>query len=127
MRTLRGGLASLEVALIFPAALFMTALFVRNLQPEPFEPAHSAGRIVAWYAARTHLGLWVFLIGLPFAVLATGSVSLLRSWRGDAALRTAARELAGTVRSYFAVVVVALATAGSAAILAIVALHMITD
>ena len=126
MKTLRSGFASLEVALIVPAALFMTALVVRSLQPQQFEPAHTAQRIVDWYAARTHLGLWVFLIAFPLAVLVTGCVSLARSWRGDAALRTAARELAVTVRSYFPIAVVALATAGSAVILAIGALDMIT-
>lgn len=123
---MRSVLASLEVALIVPAALFMTALVVRSLQPQQFEPAHTAQRIVDWYAARTHLGLWVFLIALPLAVLAIGCVSLLRSWRGDAGLRAAVLECAGTMRRYFALAVVALATAGSAVILSIVALHMIT-
>ena len=41
-------LAATELALIFPAALFMTALFVRNLQPPQYEPAHTAERIVTW-------------------------------------------------------------------------------
>ncbi|HEV2327089.1 MAG TPA: hypothetical protein VGS10_24330 [Terracidiphilus sp.] len=125
MNLIRRSLATLEVMLIFPAALFMTALFVRNVQPQQFEPAHTAQRIVDWYAARTHLGLWVFLIGFPLAVLAIGCVSLLRNWRSDPALRQAAFECAGMLRRYFAVAVIALATAVSAAILVIVALHLI--
>jgi hypothetical protein len=127
MKTLRRALATLELVLIVPAALFMTALFVRNLQPQQYEPAHTAQRIVAWYAARTHLGLWLFLIGFPLAVLVIGCVSLIRSWRADPALRTAAFECSAAIRRHFAVLVVALATSTSAAILAIVALHMITD
>lgn len=127
MRIWRSALASLEVVLIVPAALFMTALVVRSLQPQQFEPAHTAQRIVDWYAARTHLGLWVFLIALPLAVLVTGCVSLLRNWRGDSALRSAAGECAATVRHYFSVLMVAVATAASAVILTIVALHMLTD
>lgn len=127
MKSLRRALATLEVMLIFPAALFMTALFVRNLQPQQYEPAHSAQRIVDWYAARTHLGLWFFLIAFPLAVLAIGVVSLVRSWRADAALRAATLECAGAVRRHFAVVVVALATAGSAGILSVVALHLLTE
>jgi hypothetical protein len=127
MRTLRSALATLELLLIVPAALFMTALFVRNLQPQQFEPAHTAQRIVDWYAARTHLGLWIFLIGFPLAVLLIGCVSLMRSWRADPTLRLTAHEWAVSLRRHFAVIVVALATATSAAVLAIVALHLITD
>ena len=125
MNFIRRTLATLEVVLIFPAAFFMTALFVRNLQPQQFEPAHTAQRIVDWYAARTHAGLWLFLIALPLAVLAIGCVSLVRSWRSDAALRHAVLECAGAIRWHFAVLVVALATAVSALILGIVTLHLI--
>ena len=127
MRTLRSDLATLELLLIAPATLFMTALFVRNLQPQQFEPAHTAQRIVDWYAARTHLGLWIFLIGFPLAVLLIGCVSLMRTWRADPTLRLTAHEWTVSLRRHFAVIVVALATATSAAVLAIVALHLITD
>ena len=127
MKTLRRALATLELVLIIPAALFMTALFVRDLQPQQFEPAHTAQRIVAWYAARTRLGLWLFLIAFPLAVLVIGCVSLIRSWHADPTLRTAVVECAGAIRRHLAVLVVALATATSAVILSIVALHLITD
>jgi len=70
---LRPVLATLELVLIAPATLFMTALFVRNLQPQQYEPAHTAQRIVAWYAARTHLGLWLFLIGFPWRYLSSAA------------------------------------------------------
>lgn len=126
MNFIRRALATLEVVLIFPAALFMAALFMRSVQPQQFEPAHTAQRIVDWYAARTHLGLWIFLIAFPLVVLLSGCVSLVRSWRGDPAVRAAVFECAGAIRRHFAVFVVALATTASAAILAIVALHMIT-
>ena len=126
MKTLRA-LATLELVLIFPATLFMTALFVRNLQPLQFEPARTAQRIVAWYAARIHLGLWVFLMAFPLVVLVIGCVSLARCWRFDPALRQATQECAGAVRRHLSLLIVALATATSAAILGIVALHVITD
>ena len=127
MKALRRALATVELMLIFPAALFMSALFVRNLQPQQYEPARTAERIVVWYAARTHLGLWLFLIAFPLAVLVIGCVSLVRSWRADPALRTVALECAAAIRRHCAVLVVALATATSAGILGIVALHLITD
>jgi hypothetical protein len=124
MNSTRRTLATLEVVLIFPAALFLTALFVRNLQPAPFEPAHTAQRIVDWYAARTHVGLWLFMMALPLAVLTIGCVTLIRSWRSDPALRRAALQCARAVRPYFDFLIVALATAASAAILVIVAVHL---
>ncbi|HLJ76989.1 MAG TPA: hypothetical protein VKT75_06235 [Acidobacteriaceae bacterium] len=127
MKMLRRALATLELLLISPAMLFMTALFVRNLQPQQFEPAHTAERIVAWYAARTQLGLWLFLIACPLTVLVIGCVSLVRSWRADPALQTSAVACAGAIRRHCTVLAVALATAASVAILSIVALHLITD
>lgn len=39
-------IATIELLLVFPAVLFMTALFMRNVQPEQYEPAHSAQQIV---------------------------------------------------------------------------------
>lgn len=51
MKPIQRAIAVTELALVFPAALFMTALFGRNLQPQQYEPARSAERIVAWYAA----------------------------------------------------------------------------
>ncbi len=127
MKPLRRALAAVELVLIFPAALFMTALFVRNLQPQQFEPAHTAQRIVEWYANRTHLGLVLFLMAFPLAVLSIGCVSLVRSWRLDPALRATAFECAGAIRRHFAVLIVALATAASAGILGIVVLHVLMD
>jgi len=123
---LRRAIATAEVLLIFPSALFMTALFVRNLQPLQYEPAHTAQQIVNWYAARTHLALWGFLIALPLVVFIAGSASLLRAWRTDAALRDSARRASEALRSHFASVIVAAATLVSVGILAIVALHLVT-
>jgi hypothetical protein len=120
-------LAATELLLIFPAVLFMTALFFRNVQPEQFEPAHSAGQIVMWYAARPHIGLWVFLMGLPFAVLVIGCGTLLRGWAEDAELRQAGLQTFAAVRAHFATLLVAAATVTSALVLAIVALHSLTD
>jgi hypothetical protein len=39
MKSLKYIVAATELLLVFPALLFMTALFVRNLQPQQFEPA----------------------------------------------------------------------------------------
>lgn len=125
--TIRRAIAAVELLLISPAVLFMTALFARNVQPEQYEPAHTAGQIVMWYAARQGLGLWVFLIALPLAVLFIGCTTLLRDWHDDAELRQAARQALTVLRAHLAIVLVAAATATAAGALAIVALHVLTD
>jgi hypothetical protein len=120
-------IAATELLLIFPAALFMTALFVRNVQPLQYEPAHTAQRIVMWYAARPHIGLWVLLIALPFVVLVTGCGTLLRSWSDEVQLRQAALQTLAAIRAHLAALLVAGATVTAGGVLAIVALHVLTD
>lgn len=124
--TARRAFAAAEVILIFPAALFMTSLFVRNWQPLEYEPARTAARIVDWYAARTHLGLWVFLFAFPLAVLAGGGIMLGRSWRTDSQLREASQQALAIVRTHLATLLVAIATLAAGGFLAIVALHAMT-
>lgn len=110
----------MELLLIFPAAIFMAALFVRNLEPLQYEPARTAALIVAWYAARPHLGLWVLLTALPFTALVLGCGTLARGWNTDAELRQAIRE-------HLSILLIAAATLASATMLAIVALHVATN
>ena len=127
MKTILRSVAALELLFVFPAVLFMTALFARNLQPLQYEPAHTAQRIVDWYAARPHVGLWVLLIALPLTVVVLGSVSLIREWRRNQALRDATLKTIEFIRSEAASILIAGATAVAGAILAIVALHVLSD
>jgi hypothetical protein len=120
-------LAMTEFLLVLPAMLFMTSLFVRNLQPQQYEPARSAGRLVEWYSARPILCLGIFLIALPLTVFMIGCITLLRSWRSDAKLRQASMETFAAVRANLAALAIAAATVVAAGILAVVALHVITD
>jgi hypothetical protein len=120
-------IAATELLLVFPATLFMAALFVRNVQPLQYEPAHTAQRIVMWYAARPHIGLWVLLIALPFVVLVTGCGTLLRSWSDEVQLRQAALQTLAAIRAHLAALLVAGATVTAGGVLAIVALHVLTD
>lgn len=118
--------AALQLVLILPAVLFMTSLLLRSLQPQQYEPAHSAQQVVLWYAARMW-SLWILLLALPIAVLVTGCATLLLGWKRDAALPSAARQLLAVVRAQFAMLVVAAATLTAGGILAIVVLHMLAD
>ena len=106
--------------------LFMTSLFVRNLEPAQYEPARSAIRVVDWYGARPWT-LGIFLIALPLTVFMIGCVTLLRSWLTDPKLRQTALETFAAVRAHLATLAIACATAVAAGILAVVALHVITD
>ncbi len=126
-KTLDRTIAAAELLLIFPAALFMAALFVRNLTPKQNEPAHTAQRIVMLYASSVHVGLWVMLIGLPLVVLAIGCAALLRQWMADPSLRQAAAQTFVAVRAHLATLFIAGATLTSAGILAAVAIHVLTD
>ena len=127
MRWNKKVVATTEVLLVFPAVLFMTALFVRNLQPPQAEPAHAAAQIVAWYAGRAHLGLWGFLMALPMAALVTGSVTLWCRWNNELALRLSARSILAELRTQLNALLVAVCTIAALGILAIVALHVLSD
>jgi len=128
MKTLKAGIAAAEIVLVFPAALFFTALFARNLQPMQYEPAHSAQRIVVWYSTRpVWFGLWTLLMALPFAVLVVGCVMLIRIWQNDSELRQAVRQVLAAVRGHLATLLIAAATFAAGSILAFVAVHALTD
>lgn len=114
-------IAVMELLLIFPAALFMTALVLRNLQSRPYEPTHSAQHLVMWYAARMWT-LWVLLLGLPLIVLVIGCTALRRCWKGDMA-----REWPAMLRRKLAALFIAATTLAAGVILAIVVLHMLAN
>jgi len=124
---MRRYIATLELLFIFPASLFMLSLFVRDIQPPQYQPAQTARRLVDWFSVRPVLGLDIFLIALPFAAFVIGCLTLRRGWRGDAQFRQAALATLSTVRANLAALLIAVATLLAASILAIVALHVITD
>lgn len=127
MKTILRSVAALELLFVFPAVLFMTALFARNIQPLQYEPAHTAQRIVDCYAASPHIGLWVLLIALPLAVVVIGSATLIREWHRNQELRVATLKVIGFIRSQAPSILIAGASAMALGILAIVALHVLTD
>lgn len=127
MNAIKRTLAATELLLVLPAGLFMAALFVRNLQPAPYEPAQTARRLVEWFSTRPLLGLDVFLIALPLAAFVIGCATVLRSWRSDEELREAALKTLAAVRAHLATLLIAGATLVAGGVLAIVALHVVTD
>lgn len=128
MKLAKYTIATTELILIFPAALFMTALFVRNLQPQQYEPAHTAQQIVNWFTRLpVPIGLWGLLGALPLAVLITGGATLLHRWKTEVELREAARNTSAVLGAHLATVLTAGATLTAGGVLAIVALHVLTD
>lgn len=119
--------AAAEWLLILPAVLFMTSLFARSVQPPGFEPADTARRVVEWFSHSPRVGLALYLIALPFAAFVLGCLTTLRRWTSDAMLRQAVRETLRAVRSHLETLLIAGATLAAGGILAIVAMHMITD
>lgn len=75
-------IAAGTLALVGPAVLFMTALFLRQVPRPGTGPARTADRIVKWYAGHPQFSLWVLLILLPFSAFVLGLAALLRTW-GD--------------------------------------------
>ncbi|HXP83181.1 MAG TPA: hypothetical protein VN841_00585 [Bryobacteraceae bacterium] len=120
--------ATLELLFLFPAALFMTALVVRNLQPLEYEPAHTAQQLVLWYSARMWT-LWVLLLALPFAALITGCATLLYGRNRDREPPSAASPAGSPnmLRAHSATFLIAAPTLIAGVILAIVVLHMLAN
>src|SRR5258708_11512793 len=98
MKAINRIVAIAELLLVLPGMLFMSALFVRNIQPEPYEPAHTARRVVGWYSSHPPLGLHVFLLALPFAAFIIGCSLVVRRWRTDVDLRLIALHALAAVR-----------------------------
>ena len=116
-------LAAAQLLLMFPAILFMGALVVRQLSPLQHEPAHTAHRIVMWYAGRMWT-LWALLITLPLAVLVTGCVTLLRSWSNVPELPYWAQQGLAAIYADRPMLCIAMMTLTAGVVLAIVAIHM---
>jgi len=116
-------LAAAQLLLMFPAILFMGALAVRQLSPLQHEPAHTAHRIVMWYAGRMWT-LWALLISLPLAVLVTGCVTLLRSWSNVPELPYRAQQVLAAIYADRPMLCIAMMTLTAGVVLAIVAMHM---
>ena len=119
-------IAVMELVLIFPAVLFMTALVLRNLQPLQYEPARSAQQLVMWYAGRMWT-LWFLLLGLPLIVLVSGCAELLRSYNRDIVLPLTSQKSLAMVRAHLCSFFIAATTLMAGVILAIVVLHILAN
>jgi hypothetical protein len=114
--------AIIELLLVTPASLFMIALFLRAVQP-----ALRTGLLVEWFSHRFILGLCVFLFLMPLAAFVAGCTLIFRSWRADVEFRIATLKTLATAREHLSSLLIAVATLMAGGILAIVAMHMVTE
>jgi hypothetical protein len=119
-------IAVMELVLIFPAVLFMTALVLRDLLPLQYEPARSAQQLVMWYAGRMWT-LWFLLLGLPLIVLVSGCAELLRSYNRDIVLPLTSQKSLAMIRAHLSSLFIAATTLMASVILAIVVLHVLAN
>jgi hypothetical protein len=123
MKPVQRTIAIVELLLVFPATLFIAALFLRDVQP-----AAETGRLVEWFSALpVQLGLYLLMVALPFVAFVIGCATLLRNWVSDEGFRQAALEVFTIVRAHVASLLIAGVTLMAGGILAIVAMHMITE
>jgi hypothetical protein len=117
-------IAATQLVLVVPAALFMTAVLVAAGDAPKYDLARVAQRIVIWYSGRMWT-LWLLLLALPCVVLIAGSATLLAAWNRGIEVPHSARQSLATIQTPLATLGVAGTTLASAAILAIVVLHML--
>lgn len=124
MRTATRIIAAMQLVLIVPAALFMTAVLVAAGDAPKYDLARVAQRIVIWYSGRMWT-LGLLLLALPCVVLIAGCATLLAAWNHDIEVPHSARQSLATIQAPLATLGVVGTTLASAAILAIVVLHML--
>lgn len=122
-RVIKTTVAAAELALIVPALIFFTAIFLRNFFPTD---DNGAQQVVLWYVGRTWT-LWILLVGLPMAVLALGFATLVSTWANDASLREDTIRALGAIRTHLTMVVIGSTSLAAAILLAFVALHMLLN
>jgi hypothetical protein len=111
-----------ELLLISPALIFMSALFLRSVQP-----ILRTGLVVDWFSQHLVLGLYISLVAMPLGALVVGCVALAHGWRSDAEFRRATLAMRRTACAYAPHLSLAAAMLVAVAVLALVALHMITE
>ena len=117
-------IAAWALALVCPALVFVTALFLRQVQQLESEPARTAERIVTWFAAHPQFGLWVVLLLLPLSAFILGSGALLRTWGENPQLRDYTWRALWAIPAHWPAVSIGGATLLSAGVLTMITAHL---
>ena len=117
-------IAAWALVLVGPAVLFVTALFMRRVPPPGSEPARTAERVLAWYAAHPQLALWGFLFFLPLASFLLGLAGLLRTWGDNPKLQYFAWRALEAIPEHWPAVSIGGATLLAAGVLVMITSHL---
>jgi len=117
-------IAAWALALVCPALVFVTALFLRQVQPLESEPARTAERIVTWFAAHPQFGLWVVLLLFPLSAFILGSAALLRTWGENPKLQYFAWRALAAIPEHWPAVFIGGATLLSLGVLVMITAHL---
>ena len=121
-------IAICEWLTVLPATVLLAAAALRMLQPRQYEPARTSWIFFEW--TMTHvsgLGAAILFIGMPAVVVITGCTTLLRIWLKDAGLRQDAAMTIAILRRHLGGGLLTVAVLLAGAILAAVAVHIVTD
>lgn len=117
-----------EWLLVLPAAVFLAAAALRQLQPRQFEPARTSWMFFEWAITHvTRAGAGVLFLVLPAIAVAGGGAMLWMLWRKSETLRQDFAAVVASVRRHFAIAVLGTGTVLAGVILAAVLGHIITD
>ena len=117
-----------ECALVLPATILLAAAAARWMQPLQYEPAHISWLIFEW--TTTHIsrsGAALLFLGLPAVAIVVGFSVLLSAWRNNQQLRTDVTDAWGGLRRQWSIALVSAATFVAAIIVALAAVHVLTD
>ncbi len=117
-------IAALALALLCPAVLFLTALFLRQVAPPESEPVRRAERIVTWYAAHPQLSLWVLLFLLPLSSFILGTAALLRTWGENPRLQDVTWRALAAIPAHWPAMSIGGATLLAAALVVAITAHL---
>lgn len=118
-------IAAWALAFVVPGVLFVIALALRHVPPPTSQPARTANRIVAWYAARPQFSLWVLLLLLPSAAFILGSAALMRTWSENPELQYYTWRALAEVPEHWPALSIGVATLVAAGLLAMITRHLL--
>jgi len=121
-------IAICEWLTVLPATVLLAAAALRMLQPRQYEPARTSWILFEWTMMHVSgLGAAILFIGMPAVVVITGCTTLLRIWLKDAGLRQDGAMTVAILRRNLAGGLLTVAVLLAGAILAAVAVHIVTD
>ncbi len=117
-----------EWLMVLPAMVLHAAAALRVLQPRQYEPAHTSWIIFEWTMTHvSRLGATILFIGMPGVAVTAGCAALLRNWGQDQRLRKDLTFAFAILRHHFGFGLLAAAVLFAGTILAVVAVHLVTD